>query len=190
MRKRCSIQQGWKKITLDQSKVLKYRLFRSFWATRYRVIARSFEAPWLFGAFSAAMHGPCSCYIWTLFWSILIQNVKQNKKKTKKQVDRCFFFFFGGGGGAVAPHLYPPMWMGQRSFFFLFYWSFSQSEPYNIVIHKTHIKHYEEWRRCRYMVHYPIPTARSRLGYRAAEIATLKIVCTRPAFPKSSQSVI
>ena len=39
MRKRCSIQQGEKKITVDQSKVLKnrlYRLFRSIWATRYR----------------------------------------------------------------------------------------------------------------------------------------------------------
>ena len=35
MRKRCSIQQGEKKITVDQSKVLKNRLFRSFWATRY-----------------------------------------------------------------------------------------------------------------------------------------------------------
>ena len=36
MRKRCSIQQGEKTTTVDQSKVLKNRLFRFYWATRYR----------------------------------------------------------------------------------------------------------------------------------------------------------
>ena len=36
MRKRCSIQQGEKKITVDQSKVLKNQLFHFFWATRYK----------------------------------------------------------------------------------------------------------------------------------------------------------
>ena len=35
MRKSCSIQQGEKKITVDQSKVLKNWLFRFFGATRY-----------------------------------------------------------------------------------------------------------------------------------------------------------
>ena len=35
MSKRCSIQQRCKRITVDQSKVLRNQLFRFYWATRY-----------------------------------------------------------------------------------------------------------------------------------------------------------
>ena len=42
MRKRCSIQQGEKMITVDQSKVLTNRLFRIFWPPGIHVTRKCF----------------------------------------------------------------------------------------------------------------------------------------------------